>query len=93
MKKLNIFRFLNLAGKNTQLVDKDVVETIVKALIFRINTIPFLEKSEELRIVLVQLIKKFVEIFPQAFIPLLSDFTNMLTKIVADTNPESKKVE
>ncbi len=78
--------------KHPQSIDKDVIESIIKSLIFRINSNPFLEKSEELRLVLIQLIKKIVEIYPLSFIPLLSDFTNMLTKIVTDTNPESKKV-
>ena len=49
-------------------------------------------KGEELRLKILQLITKIVTELPEGFIPLISEYSFMLVKILSDSSPDSKKV-
>jgi len=64
-------------------IENDMASTILKEFIVRLNSIPYPEQSEEIRIMLLKLIRKILNSgYTQIFIWTISDISHMISKIL-----------
>ena len=63
---------------------QDEAEFILRAIIARLNNIPYPEQSEELRIMFIDLLSVCLDANSMQFLTLLGDVCSMLSKIIQD---------
>jgi len=73
-------------------IEDDIVSSIVRALTTRLNTKPYPEESEEIRLNILKLFRKIFGLgYTKAFSWNLAEFSFMLSKALLDEYPEAKK--
>jgi len=70
---------------------KDEAQILLPAIAARMNKIPFLEKSEEVRMSLIELLQACLDSDKNQFIMSLGDVGGMLGRACSDENPEMKQ--
>ena len=68
------------------------MKLILEAIIQRLNTLPFLETSEEIRLQLISLLKILLVKQQSCFRESLQKIAHMFSKVFQDNFPEMKKV-
>ena len=68
------------------------MSAIIVKLCKRISEIPFPETSEELRLIILQLLRELIKTYPEAMENSLKEIGFMLSKCLTDAFPSAKKV-
>ncbi|KAL4450906.1 hypothetical protein ABPG74_011748 [Tetrahymena malaccensis] len=88
----NIIQSFCIRSKDSvDLVDREVTQQILQKLCSRVNTIPYAEQSEEIRLLITQNMIELVKLFSQHFIPIVGDFAVAISRLLQDQYPEVKK--
>ena len=72
-------------------LSKDSVQRIVEVLLARLNVIPFPETSEEVRLLIVVMLKPILKEYPDIFKSCMASVSDVLSKILTDKYPEIKR--
>ncbi|KAM3147877.1 hypothetical protein pb186bvf_000205 [Paramecium bursaria] len=83
-----ITNYLNLSNQEYNF---EIMKLILEAIIQRLNTLPFLETSEEIRLQLIQLLKLLLVKQHSCFRESLQKIAHMFSKAFQDNFPEMKK--
>ncbi|KAL4472321.1 hypothetical protein ABPG72_002804 [Tetrahymena utriculariae] len=86
-----IQQFYIRAKDSVDLIDREVTQQILQKLCSRVNTIPYAEQSEEIRLLITQNMIELVKLFSQHFVPIVGDFAVAISRLIQDQYPEVKK--
>ena len=76
---------------NEKCLDRDLVINLIKSIASRVSGTPFHEKSEHIRLIVVQHLRNLLAIYPYEFLPILSDISVSVEKALLDQFPEVKR--
>lgn len=69
---------------NEKSLDRDLIINLIKSIASRVSGTPFLEKSEHIRLIVVEHLRKLLAIYPFEFLPILSDISVSVEKALLD---------
>lgn len=69
----------------------DTLSRIVEVLLGRVNAVPFPETSEEVRLIIVTMLKAILRDSPEVFKSCMSAVADVLSKVLTDKYPEVKR--
>jgi hypothetical protein len=92
--EVNKILAINLLKRLTQqgAISDDDALYVFQAVFSRLDTVPFPELAEEVRLSLLQLLALMLERFVDITQPLMADLTNVLARASQDSFPNSKNV-
>lgn len=75
--------YVRLKGMEKSL-DRDLVVNLIKNVASRVSGTPFLEKSEHIRLIVVEHLRKLLALYPYEFLPILSEISVSVEKALLD---------
>jgi hypothetical protein len=85
-----IEKYIQFKPQST-LFQPEVINHLIRLLIQRVNSQPPNEVSEELRLRILVLMESLLTEFSEEFLNQVSEFSNMISKVLQDSYPEIKK--